>query len=34
VLLLDEPTAGMNAQETEATRQLIFAIRELGILVS
>lgn len=33
VLLLDEPTAGMNAQETEATRQLIFAIRELGISV-
>lgn len=33
VLLLDEPTAGMNAQETEATRQLIFAIRELGVAV-
>lgn len=33
VLLLDEPTAGMNAQETEATRQLIFAIRGLGISV-
>ncbi len=33
VLLLDEPTAGMNAQETEATRQLIFTIRELGISV-
>jgi branched-chain amino acid transport system ATP-binding protein len=33
VLLLDEPTAGMNAQETEATRQLIFAIRKLGISV-
>ena len=33
VLLLDEPTAGMNAQETEATRQLIFAIRDLGIAV-
>jgi len=31
VLLLDEPTAGMNAQETEATRQLIFSIRELGV---
>jgi branched-chain amino acid transport system ATP-binding protein len=33
VLLLDEPTAGMNAQETEATRQLIFKIRDLGISV-
>ena len=33
VLLLDEPTAGMNAQETEATRQLIFAIQDLGISV-
>ena len=33
VLLLDEPTAGMNAQETEAARQLIFAIRDLGISV-
>jgi branched-chain amino acid transport system ATP-binding protein len=33
VLLLDEPTAGMNAQETEATRQLIFSIRDLGISV-
>ena len=33
VLLLDEPTAGMNAQETEATRQLIFAIRKLGTSV-
>jgi branched-chain amino acid transport system ATP-binding protein len=33
VLLLDEPTAGMNAQETEATRQLIFAIRALGTSV-
>jgi branched-chain amino acid transport system ATP-binding protein len=33
VLLLDEPTAGMNAQETEATRQLIFATRDLGISV-
>jgi branched-chain amino acid transport system ATP-binding protein len=33
VLLLDEPTAGMNAQETEATRQLVFAIRRLGISV-
>ncbi|OLR94500.1 ABC transporter ATP-binding protein [Actinokineospora bangkokensis] len=33
VLLLDEPTAGMNPQETEATRQLIFAIRESGVSV-
>jgi branched-chain amino acid transport system ATP-binding protein len=33
VLLLDEPTAGMNAQETEATRQLIFSIRDLGVSV-
>ncbi|WP_214405231.1 ABC transporter ATP-binding protein [Pseudonocardia lacus] len=33
VLLLDEPTAGMNAQETEATRQLIFKIRDLGTSV-
>jgi branched-chain amino acid transport system ATP-binding protein len=33
VLLLDEPTAGMNAQETEATRQLILAIQNLGISV-
>jgi branched-chain amino acid transport system ATP-binding protein len=33
VLLLDEPTAGMNAQETEGTRRLIFAIRDLGISV-
>jgi branched-chain amino acid transport system ATP-binding protein len=33
VLLLDEPTAGMNPQETEATRQLIFAIRDIGISV-
>ncbi|GAA5133669.1 ABC transporter ATP-binding protein [Pseudonocardia adelaidensis] len=33
VLLLDEPTAGMNAQETAATRQLISAVRALGISV-
>ena len=33
VLLLDEPTAGMNAQETEGTRQLIFKIRDLGVSV-
>jgi branched-chain amino acid transport system ATP-binding protein len=33
VLLLDEPTAGMNAQETDATRNLVFAIRDLGVSV-
>jgi branched-chain amino acid transport system ATP-binding protein len=33
VLLLDEPTAGMNPQETEETRQLIFRIRDTGISV-
>jgi branched-chain amino acid transport system ATP-binding protein len=33
VLLLDEPTAGMNAQETEATRRLIFEIRDRGVSV-
>jgi branched-chain amino acid transport system ATP-binding protein len=33
VLLLDEPTAGMNARETAAARQLILAIRDLGIAV-
>jgi len=33
VLLLDEPTAGMNPQETDATRHLIFAIRDTGIAV-
>ncbi|MFC3894628.1 ABC transporter ATP-binding protein [Lentzea rhizosphaerae] len=33
VLLLDEPTAGMNPQETEATQQLIFRIRETGVSV-
>ena len=33
VLLLDEPTAGMNPQETEAARQLIFRIRDRGISV-
>jgi branched-chain amino acid transport system ATP-binding protein len=31
VLLLDEPTAGMNPQETEGTRQLIFSIRDTGV---
>jgi branched-chain amino acid transport system ATP-binding protein len=32
-LLLDEPTAGMNAQETAATKDLIFSIREQGLAV-
>jgi branched-chain amino acid transport system ATP-binding protein len=32
-LLLDEPTAGMNAQETRTTQQLIFAIRDQGLAV-
>jgi branched-chain amino acid transport system ATP-binding protein len=32
-LLLDEPTAGMNAQETRATQELIFRIREQGLAV-
>lgn len=33
LLLLDEPTAGMNPQETRATEELVFAIRERGIAV-
>ena len=33
VLLLDEPTAGMNPQETDDTRQLIFQIRDTGVSV-
>ncbi|GAA1897408.1 ABC transporter ATP-binding protein [Streptantibioticus ferralitis] len=33
VLLLDEPTAGMNPQETRATQELVFAIRDQGIAV-
>jgi branched-chain amino acid transport system ATP-binding protein len=32
-LLLDEPTAGMNAQETRTTQELIFQIREQGLAV-
>jgi branched-chain amino acid transport system ATP-binding protein len=32
-LLLDEPTAGMNAQETRTTQELIFSIREQGLAV-
>ena len=33
LLLLDEPTAGMNPQETRATRDLVFAVREQGTAV-
>ncbi|MDQ0953236.1 branched-chain amino acid transport system ATP-binding protein [Streptomyces phaeochromogenes] len=33
LLLLDEPTAGMNPQETRATEELVFAIRDMGIAV-
>ncbi|WP_199815432.1 ABC transporter ATP-binding protein [Streptomyces griseus] len=33
LLLLDEPTAGMNPQETRAAEDLIFAIRDKGIAV-
>ncbi|KNE83584.1 MULTISPECIES: ABC transporter ATP-binding protein [Streptomyces] len=33
LLLLDEPTAGMNPQETMATQELVFAVRDQGIAV-
>ncbi|EST22914.1 ABC transporter ATP-binding protein [Streptomyces roseochromogenus] len=33
LLLLDEPTAGMNPQETRATEELVLAIREKGVAV-
>lgn len=33
ILLLDEPTAGMNPKETEATMHLIFKIRDSGMAV-
>ncbi|MGW0389588.1 ABC transporter ATP-binding protein [Streptomyces sp. NPDC003042] len=33
LILLDEPTAGMNPQETRTTEELIFAIRDQGIAV-
>ncbi len=33
LILLDEPTAGMNPRETAATRDLVLAIRELGLSV-
>ncbi|MFF4897479.1 ABC transporter ATP-binding protein [Streptomyces sp. NPDC001068] len=33
LLLLDEPTAGMNPQETRTTEELVFKIRDRGIAV-
>ncbi len=33
LLLLDEPTAGMNPQETRAAEELVFAIRDMGIAI-
>ncbi|SER91977.1 branched-chain amino acid transport system ATP-binding protein [Propionibacterium cyclohexanicum] len=33
LLLLDEPTAGMNPQETKEAEELIFRIRDLGLAV-
>ncbi|WP_031521111.1 ABC transporter ATP-binding protein [Streptomyces sp. NRRL F-5123] len=33
LLLLDEPTAGMNPQETRATEELVFAVRDQGVAV-
>ncbi|MFD9338802.1 ABC transporter ATP-binding protein [Streptomyces sp. NPDC060028] len=33
LILLDEPTAGMNPQETRTAEELIFAIRDMGIAV-
>ncbi|MEU9973153.1 ABC transporter ATP-binding protein [Streptomyces sp. NPDC051014] len=33
LLLLDEPTAGMNPQETRTTEELVFKIRDQGIAV-
>src|SRR3954465_8611170 len=33
LLLLDEPTAGMNPQETRATEELVFAIRDKGTAI-
>ncbi|BAU82470.1 ABC transporter-like protein [Streptomyces laurentii] len=33
LLLLDEPTAGMNQNETRTTEELVFAIRDLGVAV-
>ncbi|MFC0863415.1 ABC transporter ATP-binding protein [Sphaerimonospora cavernae] len=33
LLLLDEPTAGMNPQETQQTKDLVFKIRDRGLAV-
>jgi branched-chain amino acid transport system ATP-binding protein len=33
LILLDEPTAGMNPQETRATQEVVFRIRERGLAV-
>ena len=33
LLLLDEPTAGMNPQETRQAEELIFRIRDLGLAI-
>jgi branched-chain amino acid transport system ATP-binding protein len=33
LLLLDEPTAGMNPQETRQAEELIFKIRDLGLAI-
>ena len=33
LLLLDEPTAGMNPRETEATREVVLKIRDRGLAV-
>jgi branched-chain amino acid transport system ATP-binding protein len=33
LILLDEPTAGMNPQETRATQETVFKIRERGLSV-
>ncbi|MQS11771.1 ABC transporter ATP-binding protein [Streptomyces kaniharaensis] len=33
LLLLDEPTAGMNPQETRAAEELVFAIRDKGVSI-
>jgi branched-chain amino acid transport system ATP-binding protein len=33
LLLLDEPTAGMNPRETQATQELVRKVRRLGVAV-